>query len=84
MTAGFAVPVEESPLADLAGVVAAGVEFAVVTTLCGVDAGGPATQLNNKSKVTWTANSAFTDSQMKLPLMPKTITQLCAFDNFLG
>jgi hypothetical protein len=74
----------EVALADLAGVVAAGVEFAVVTTLCGVDAGGAATQLNNMSRGTWTANSAFTDSHVKHPLIPKTITQLCAFDNVLG
>jgi hypothetical protein len=70
--------VEEFALADLAGVVAAGVEFAVVTTWCGADAGGPATQLN-MSRVTWAADSAFTDSHMKHPRIPKTITQLYAF-----
>ena len=75
----FALSVEEFALADLAGVVAAGVEFAVVTTLYGVDAGDPATQPNNMSRVTWTANSAFTDLHMRRPLIPKTITQLCAF-----
>jgi hypothetical protein len=69
-------------LADLAGVVAAGVEFAVVTTLCGADAGDPAMQPNNMSRVTWTVNSAFTDLHVKHPLIPKTITQLVRFDNF--
>jgi len=62
------VPVEESPLADLAGVVAAGVEFAVVSTLygagAGAGAGGLATQPSNISRVTWTAHNAFANSHM--------------------
>jgi hypothetical protein len=69
LTAGFALSVEEFALADLAGVLAAGVEFAVVATLRGAGAGGPATQPNNISRVTWTANNAFTDSHMKHPLV---------------
>ncbi|HTB89610.1 MAG TPA: hypothetical protein VK743_16720 [Steroidobacteraceae bacterium] len=66
--AGFALSVEGLALADPAGVVAAGVEFAVVTTLSGVGAGGLATQPNNISRVTGTANSVFTDSLARHPL----------------
>ena len=60
---------EEFALADLAGMVAAGVEFAVVTALYGVGDGGLATQPNDISRVTWTANNAFTDSHMRHPLL---------------
>ena len=80
---GFALSVEEFTLADLAGVIAAGVEFAVVTALLG--AGGLATHPNNISRLTWTANSAFTDSpKLTSPLIRQTITQLSAFRLFLG
>ena len=82
---GFALSVEEFTLADLAGVIAAGVEFAVVTALLGAGACGLATHPNNISRLTWTANSAFTDSpKLTSPLIRQTITQLSGFRLFLG
>ena len=76
--------VEEFALADLAGVVAAGVEIAVLTTLDGAGAGGLAAQPNSISRVTWSANNAFTDSHMRHPLIRETIAQLSGFRLFLG
>jgi hypothetical protein len=76
LTAGFALPVEEFALADPAGAVAAGVGFAVVTALYAAGAGGLATQPNNISRVTWTANDAFTDSHMRPPSYGRRYTAI--------
>jgi hypothetical protein len=78
LTAGFALSLEGFAFADLAGVVAAGVEFVVVTALCGGGDGGLATQPNNISRVTWTANNAFIDSHMSHPLSWDNYTAICA------
>ena len=57
---------------------AAGVGLAVGTALYGAGAGGLATHPNNISRVTWTANNAFTDSHMETsPYMGDDYTAIC-------